>query len=134
MKIVITPEFTPKIKDWIKNRGGVAVWKSVDLSDLGKQWFTPADVTEKPTWKSDDKPERIITSVNDVEVAFDEEKARFKVAYRSSTNGMGYKLTDTSTKKVHEAVKKAGPDAYYVFDYSTQEAVILAPTKKEILS
>lgn len=32
----------PKFADWIKNRGGVAVWKSINLSNLGASWSTPA--------------------------------------------------------------------------------------------
>ena len=52
--------------DWIANRGGVAVWRSVNLSNPGASWSTPAltvegEPTPKPTWQAANTPEKIVT-------------------------------------------------------------------------
>jgi len=44
------------------------------------------------------------------------------------------KLTSGGTRKVKAAVAKAGDAAWYDFDYSTQEAVILVPETSVLLS
>jgi hypothetical protein len=40
---------------------------------------------------------------------------------------LSFKLTDFASKKVRKAVRKAGENATYAFDYTTQEAVIFVP-------
>ena len=43
-KYHISPETAPKALDWIKTRGGIAVWQSVNLSNPGATWTTPATI------------------------------------------------------------------------------------------
>jgi hypothetical protein len=38
----VTPENAPRFSEWLKSRGGVAIWRSVDLSDPGASVSTPA--------------------------------------------------------------------------------------------
>ena len=45
---------------------------------------------------------------------------------------MTMKLTDGATRRVRRAVAAAGKDAWYAFDYGTQEAVILVPANKPV--
>lgn len=121
-----------KIWGWMKTRGGLAIWRSVDLSDLGRSVTTPYNDAEghrtpKPHWKYDDHPERIITDPAEVVVETYKEARRFRVAVRMGRQGMCLKLTDASSEKVRKAVAKAGETATYEFDYTTQEAVILVP-------
>jgi hypothetical protein len=57
----VSPENAAKFRDWIARRGGVAVWHSINLSNIGASWSTPAlredgTPTPKPTWEADDKP------------------------------------------------------------------------------
>lgn len=40
---------------------------------------------------------------------------------------MQIKCTDAATRRIRAEVAKAGDGAYYVFDYATQEAVIMKP-------
>jgi len=123
-----------KITDWLKHRGGVAVWQSVDLSNPGAQVMTPA-LTEngqpypKPHWRFANEPARIIRESDEFVVVEMQEVKRFHVAVRRG-DGLSFKLTDASSAKVRKAVHLAGEDATYEFDYDTQEAVIFAVAKR----
>lgn len=124
-----TAESAPKIAEWIKNRGGIAIWKSINLSNPAGSWTAPylddkGAVKGKPTWEADEKPSRVITDPAEVYVTVPKEVKRFHVAVRMGGQGMSLKLTDASSKKVEEAVAKEGIGAWYAFDYGTQEAVI----------
>lgn len=133
-----TLENAPKFADWIANRGGVAVWRSINLSNPGASWSSPA-LTEdgqpypQPTWQADKQPERIITDSEEILVTEDEEVKRFRVGVRRCDQGLTFKLTDASSRKIEKAVEKAGEGAYYVFDYETQDAVIMKPAKSYML-
>jgi len=131
-RYIIAPGNAPKIAEWLRTRGGIATWKSVDLSDPGFSMTTPvnnADGTPavKPHWKLESTPSRIITDPAEVLVSKDVEVKRFHVAIRPGSQGFSFKVTDGSSRRIRAAVEKAGEGAYYEFDYSTQEAVILKP-------
>ena len=79
----------------------------------------------KPTWEADLKPERVITSPDDIEVFTAKEHKRFRVGIRRGDQGFVMKVTDGGTRRIRSEVAKAGDGAYYEFDYETQEAVIL---------
>jgi len=116
----------PKMLSWLYTRNGIAVWKSIDLSRPSGQLLTPADAT-KPAWWVGNVP-TIITKSCEVEFTIDREIKRFHVAIRRSGNGLSLKLTDASTKKVHNAEEKY--DGYTIFDHETQEAVIMVTDRK----
>jgi len=129
---IITAENAEKIASWLRDRGGVAIWPSVNLSNPGASWTTPANKpdgspTTQPTWQAAPKPERIITNPQDVLVSKDVEVKRFHVALRLGGGGMALKVTDGGTRRIRREVAKAGVGAFYQFDYSTQEAVIFKP-------
>ncbi len=132
-KLRVSLENAQKFWDWIKTRGGIAVWRSVNLSNPGASWSTPAmdekgNNYPKPTWQAANEPERIIIDPNDVEVYSSKEVKRFHVAIRRGSQGLTLKLTDGGSRRVERAVAKAeedtGKDAWYEFDHYTQEAVI----------
>lgn len=130
---IVKEENAEKIAGWIKDRGGIAIWQSIDLSDPGFSVTTPAQEIDgtpypKPHWKLASTPARIITDTAEVIVSRDAEVKRFHVAIRRGQQGMSLKVTDGGTRRIRAAVARAGEGAYYVFDYSTQEAVIMAPT------
>jgi len=137
-KIVTSIQNAGKLLEWINTRSGIAVWNSIDLSNPGAQTFTPAITDGKPTgkphWRFGNEPSMIITDPNEVEVTQDEEVRRFHIAIRRGSQGLSFKLTDASTRKVHAAVEKVGEGAYYEFDYSSQECVIMKPTSTMPLS
>ena len=131
---VCTVQAAPKIAEWLRERGGLLIWRSVDLSDPGRTMTTPykgpnGEVVGKPHWSVANEPERHITDAKEVRVAWDREVKRFHVAVRRGAQGLMLKLTDGSSRKVRKEVEKAGEGAYYEFDYGTQEAVIMAPTE-----
>lgn len=131
-------EDAPKFWTWIKTRQGLAIWKSLDLSDPGRTWTTPV-LTEdgkpfpKAHWAMERMPCRIITDPKEVLVAHDKEVKRFHVAVRMGAQGLKLKLTDASSKRVRREVEKAGKGAYFEFCYPNQECVIMAPDKTETL-
>lgn len=126
------PENAPRFRDWIANRGGVAVWRSHDLSDPAKSFSTPARTvdghpTPRPTWKVGSEPERIITSEAEVDVITWRELKRFRIAVRRGGQGLVLKLTDASSRRLWREIDKAsagGRESSYYFDYDAQEAVI----------
>jgi len=131
-KHMVTAENAAKIWGWLQDRGGIAIWKSVNLSNVGASWTTPNEQadgskTNKPTWQAEDRPSRIITDPAEVVVSTDVEVKRFRVAVRRGSSGLSLKCTDASGRRIHAAVERAGEGAYHVFDYTTQEAVILKP-------
>lgn len=136
---IVTAGNALAIADWIEHRKGIAIWESIDLSDPGYTVTTPVETadgkpTPKPSWKVANTPARVITSVDEVVVSIDKEVKRFHVGVRVGGSGLKLKLTDGATHKVRKAVEKAGEGAYHVFDYMTQEAVIMAPESQTPLA
>jgi hypothetical protein len=131
-------EHADKIAEWLRTRGGIAIWQSIDLAQAGRTLTTPLNTAEgkpspKPVWWVGNEPEVIITDFADVVVSKDVEVKRFHVALRMEANGMKIKCTDASTRRIHAAIAKAGAGAYHVFDYETREAVILKPESQTSL-
>lgn len=129
-------ENAPKFSEWIKSRGGVAVWQSVDLSDPGFSLSTPAKTTEgmtypKPHWKVGNEPALVVTDPNDVGVVRFKERKRFRIGVRRG-DGLKFECTDGATRRIRREVAKAGEGSTYVFDYDTQECVILVPAGEKV--
>ena len=113
---------------WIRERGGLALWRTLNLSNPGQSWTCPlkdaeGNIKGKPHGYADSEPCRIITNTDDVIVHVDKEVKRFHVGLIQ--RGMKIVLTDGATRRVNAAVEKAGEGAYHVFD--GQDAVIMAP-------
>ena len=130
----VAPENAAKMLDWIEKRGGVAVWESVNLSNPGASWSTPALAPDcspypKPSWEASSEPNKVITNPAEIAVVTRKEVKRFHVAVRASCGGMLLKLSTNSSKLVDKAMIRAGGDASYHFDYETQEAVITVPSE-----
>jgi len=120
--------------DWLGYRGGVAVWKSIDLSHPELSWSTPAkredgEPATKPTWRAADKPHRTITNPEEIVVVTRREVKRFRVAVRVG-HGLTINVTDAGSRRIRREVEKAGDDASYEFDYFSQEAIITVPDQK----
>lgn len=102
-KIEISKADAPRIADWLANRGGVAIWESLDLSDAGARTFTPADAS-RPSWQYADKPVDVVTQPSDVGVYSETLFKAFPVSLRRSNNGLAFKLTDSAQRKVDKAM------------------------------
>lgn len=130
-----TVENAAKFREWIATRGGILVWQSVNLSNPGMSWSTPAwlEGTQqpypKPSWQAANEPVRHITSEDDVVVFVPKEVKRFHVAVYRGSQGMQLKVTDGGSRRIRAAVAKAGEGAWHEFDYMTQEAIIFKPDK-----
>ena len=133
MRLTVSEENAPLFLRWLAERGGIKVWRSVDLCEPGKSWSTPADAG-KSSWQAAPEPERIVTDAADIDVVTEREVKRFRVAARMGSSGTRLKLTDSSAERVRRAVEAAGEGARHVFDYSTQEAVILVPSRVVLLN
>jgi hypothetical protein len=138
-KHTVTEENAEKFAEWIQTRGGIAVWNSKDLSDPGYSVSSPVnretgEPVVQPHWKVGMQPDLIITDPDEIEVVRFEEARRFRVALRRGSQGLKIKLTDAASEKVNKALEKAGEGSSYVFDYMTQEAVILKPANNCSLS
>lgn len=143
-RLQIAPEHAEKFLGYFNTRGGVLCWSSADLSDPGWSRWTPA-LTEdgesypKPHWKADSKPVHL-TDASQLDVVTELEVRRFKVALRQTGPfGATFKCTDASSRKIHTAIDKvnatrADKDAWYEFDYETQECVIYVPSARVPLS
>ena len=124
-----------KFVDWLRNRGGLAIWDSLDLSNPSLSFTTPVNGDDgkprrKPRWDVEDTPSRIITDIDEVEVTTYKEVKRFHVATRVGDQGLKVKVTDGGTRRINKEVEKAGEDAFYVFDYGDYDnAVIMVPSK-----
>lgn len=122
-----------KIHDWLLNRSGICIWRSVNLSNPGASWTSPArdadgkEVT-KPNWQCGSTPERHITKIEDVSVITAKEVKRFHVATRGSGNGLSIKVTDGGTRRIRAEVAKAergGRKAWYEFEYFEHDNVVV---------
>jgi len=118
--------------EWITERGGVALWHSLDLGRPDTIWSTPANANGRPHWSADTAPYALITDPAEIAVVQYTEFKRIHVALRVSGNGLSVKLTDASNGRLNKYLAKAGEGATYEFDYGSQEAVILVP--KETVS
>jgi len=128
---ITTPEIAERVAEWLRTRGGIAIWQSIDLSYAGQTITTPVNTSEgkpypKPTSWVGETPECIITDFADVLVSNVVEVKRLHVALRMGNNGK-IKCTDASSHLIRCAVAEAGEGAYHVFDNKTREAVILKP-------
>jgi|HubBroStandDraft_1064217.scaffolds.fasta_scaffold34755_2 hypothetical protein len=132
---VVSEEHAAKIADWLKNRGGIAIWSTLAIGSSCESMTTPVrnadgSPTTKPRWDMSTTPTRIITDMADVTVSYDVEVTRFHVGTRMGSQGMSLKVTDGGTRKIKREVAKAGEGAYYAFDYGSYcNAVIYKPAK-----
>mgnify|MGYP001348833880 CR=1 FL=1 len=131
-KHVVTAENADLVLGWLDTRGGLAIWGCLDLGGPGKTWTAPLNDEKgerkgKPHWSATSEPVRVINDADEVVVSRDREVKRFRIAIRYAPNRMAYKVSDGGSRRIRKEVGKAGKGAYHVFDYETQEAVIMAP-------
>lgn len=136
MIITTSIENAVKLASWIKDREGIAVWNSANLSDPGKQMLTPVKDEEgkiysKPHWSMGNTP-HLVTSPDEVILCKYKEAKRFHVAVRCSSNGLTLKCTDASSEKIRREVEKAGEDAHYEFAYADYKNCVIFVVESKI--
>jgi hypothetical protein len=121
-----------KVARWLRHCGGVAVWGCQDLGDPSRTWLTPALHTDgtpsaKPHWSASDKPERVVTDPDRVEVVERREVKRLRVAVRRGY-GLRFELTRASSQRLRAALEKVGDGATHAFE--GDEAVVYAVERR----
>lgn len=96
------PEHAGKYRDWLRERGGLAVWTSQSIGDRGAKTVTPADAPP-PGWQYT-QPPTIVTDPAEVGIYQEVLYKRVRVALRVSGNGLSTKLTDHSQAKVDKVM------------------------------
>jgi hypothetical protein len=135
---VLIPGLRSKFQDWITNRGGVQVWVSQNLSyDAGRLTFNPQrdaagnENKAAPHWSL--KLQEVVTDISRFRFANSyKELQRCKIAIQHRRNNtLMLELTSGSTNRVRKILAKlhdAGhKEAFYEFDYDSQEAVFQVP-------
>lgn len=94
-----------RFRDWIANRGGIAVWPSLDLRNAGGSCSTPArtltgEPTTRPGWSYASTPSIVVTDPADVGIYQEALFKAIRVSLRRGRNGFDLKLTDTSQRRV----------------------------------
>lgn len=125
-----------KVSRWIAECGGVAVWGCLDLSDPGRQFFTPARLTDgapsgPPHWSSPREPQHVVTNPAEVEVVTHRQVKRIRVAVRPGY-GLGLVLTDATSARLRKALNAIGPGAVYTFEGN--EAILFAEASRTPLT
>ncbi len=125
-----------KVSRWVRHCGGVAVWASQDLGDPGRTWLTPAKRTDgppspRPHWSAADAPERVVTSMDVIEVVERREANRLRIAVRRG-DGLRLDLTDASSRRLRNAAAEYGEGATHAFEGG--EAVVYAVIRRVPLS
>lgn len=135
----IFPSNVNQIIDWLTNRGGLFVWDSCNLNNLGMTWTTPASNADgseisKPNWQAN-KIIRHIKNLDEIVVIIPKVVKKFHVATRIGTQGFSVKVSDGGSRKIAKECAKAGDKSWYEFDYGSYEnAIILVPEKTIPLS
>jgi hypothetical protein len=127
---ITSPETAKQVADWLRTRGGIAIWQSADIGFADRTLTTPANTTDgqpypKPAWWVDAAP-CVITDFADVLVSKDRPVKRFPVGLCKGS-GLQMICTAGATRRIKAELAKAGEDAFHVFDYDTGEAVIMLP-------
>jgi len=123
-KLLVSADVASRIHDWLTKRGGVAVWESINLSNPGAEFLTPAD-SKRPNWQVANKPARVVTDINNVTVTVLRQVRRFHVSVR--VKEMALVVSDGGTRRIRRELAKH-KDATYQFDFdSFDNVVILVP-------
>lgn len=121
--ITCVPENAERFAMWLKDRGGISLWKSINLSNPGASWCTPAlaeDGTDypKPNWQTENAPALTVCDPDFVGVEIPQEFKRVKISLKQQ-GLMKVVLTDGSTRKVTKALEEAGDGSFYTFEDDT---------------
>lgn len=124
--ITFSPENEAKAVQWLKTRGGIAVWSCKDLgsASLGDQTFTPfltenGNHTTSPNWRcGNGAPDRVVTDPACVIVQTYREVSRVKIRRGPPCYGC---VNRADRAKLDRALDAAGDGAGWVADYSAME-------------
>ena len=140
-KLTCSRANAPTLLEWIRTREGIAVWRTVNLSDPWRSWSAPVIDKQgnrlvRPHSYAASEPERIITSADDVEVQEGREVKRFHIGVER--HSLAFKVTTASSDRIRREVDKASEkyqcEAWYEFDYNAQGVIIYVPDFTQTLT
>ncbi len=131
-------EHAPRFAKWFAERGGIAIWKTLDPENAGQTYTTPIKGPNgepieslRPHWSAEGKPSRIITDPSEVVVDKAVEFKRFHVGIRKKANGWRLKLNPASARRLNkykdQAREKSNPieaGSFHLFDYEKQDCIV----------
>lgn len=122
--ISIDPNDAEKIRGWIRSRGGVAIWRSLDLGAPGET-FTPALAEDgapmgPPGWQYEKAPTAVLTSEEAVTV---QTKRHVKDVPIGIERGCGLTLvlTSASRRRLKDALERIEEAAWYEFGFNDKD-------------
>jgi len=137
IEVTALPNPHEKFAEYIRDRGGVQVWRNINLSnrDAGDM-YTPAltetgEPTPKPHWSV--APGEVITDITRFRFCVEQrEVKRLRIALRMGSQGLMIKLTDNSSAKLRKWLgvieEKYGKSPCYHWDgWDGKDAVITIP-------
>ena len=139
-KHTVSPSNAKKFKEWLDTRGGILIWQSINLSNPGASWSTPAlnedgSPYTKPSWQSSNTPARHITDAEDIVVETTRVVDSLHVAVERGC-GFSFNLTTASSKRLRDRVSKAekryAKEAWYEFDYFSYKNALIVVSDKQI--
>lgn len=124
-------ENAARFLDWIRNRGGVAFWKSVNLSNPGASWSAPAlqadgQPATKPTWQAENAPSAIYRDASKIGVYTGKVVETLPAVLR--LKGMTAVLSKQTAKRLAAAlrrVEKSHGSSFYRMGGLTDPAVYI---------
>lgn len=109
--ISVTSDIARQVAEWINKRGGVALWRSVNLSMPDREWITPIDAP-RPSWMAGEQPAEVARHIKDVEVKVVRDAKKIRVYLDRKHHGMKILLTAASTKRLRKWLDKFHPSSY----------------------
>jgi len=96
--------------EWLRTRGGLAIWESADFGRAGESWTTPArtvcgKVMQKPYWFCKSEPKQIVADPAEVGVFTAALFKEFPVRLRAARGGLVFKLQDSSQRSLDRVMQ-----------------------------
>src|SRR4051794_21668320 len=94
-----------QVWQWFQERGGIAVWKSVDFSTAGQTWTTPlkdadGNPMKKQNWRMGAAPSLVIPAPRGVGGDVPREIRGSRVAVKRGGRGLMLKCSDAVSRRI----------------------------------
>lgn len=126
-----------KMWDWVKNRGGVAVWLSQDLAEAGRKYLTPVldergERMLRPHWSTLNVPDDVVQDETKLGICTAKTVRTIRVGIKRGS-GLSFTLTEAASRRLRVALDVAGEGSFYTFGFTDDDkrvAYIKVPSSK----
>ena len=130
------PENAARFREWCAVRGGVAVWRVIDIARAGETVSTPVltetgEPTPRPRWDIASAPERVY-GIDEIDCDTGREIKRIRISVERGS-GLSFALTSASSRRLRNAMDVAPNGAWYVFGFDNNDrrvAIIYTPSDR----